>query len=435
MTAAHEINFDGLIGPSHNYAGLSHGNVASATNKGGVSRPKAAALQGLAKMRLVMSLGLAQGLLPPHPRPGYAMLRMLGFAGNDAHMAARCWQDDPVLFANLFSASAMWTANAATISPSADTADGRLHVSPANLVSHFHRAQEAPFTHKVLATLFADARHFAVHAPLPMLAHFGDEGAANHGRLCASHGDSGLELFVYGEKPGGRFPARQTLRASQAIARRHGLMAARTLFVQQSSHAIESGAFHNDVVSVANGNLLFTHEATFEQRDTAHAAIRAAMPDAILVEVAEADVPLQDAIKSYLFNSQLVTLPDKSMALILPGEVRETESTSRYLDRLLQMNTPIKTAHIIDVRESMRNGGGPACLRLRVAVTDAEHAALDPRFLLTDAKIVRLEQVVESTYPDEISADRLGDPHLLAQVQRATEAIYACLDLGHLLDG
>ena len=26
---AYEVNFDGLVGPTHNYAGLSYGNVAS----------------------------------------------------------------------------------------------------------------------------------------------------------------------------------------------------------------------------------------------------------------------------------------------------------------------------------------------------------------------------------------------------------------------
>jgi succinylarginine dihydrolase len=428
-----EINFDGLIGPSHNYAGLSVGNVASFSNKGGVAKPKMAALQGLAKMRTVMALGLVQGVLPPHPRPAYAALQSLGFSGNDAEMAAQCWREDPVLFANVFSASAMWTANAGTISPSADTRDGKLHVSPANLVSNLHRAQEPPFTHKLLSTLFANDRFFVVHPPLPMKAHFGDEGAANHGRLCLSHGHQGVEIFVFAEKQDGKFPARQTLRASQAIARRHQLPADRTLFLQQSNRAIECGAFHNDVVSVANGRVLFTHEAAFEHRDAAYASIRAAMPEAVVVEVAEADVPLKDAIKSYLFNSQLLTLPDDSMALVLPSEVQETASTRAYLEKLLKLDTPIQAAQIIDVRESMRNGGGPACLRLRVSANDDEFAALDQRFLLTEQKISALESIVQQTYPEEIESTGLGDPVLHRQVMAATQAVYACLGLSALL--
>ncbi len=430
---AQEINFDGLIGPSHNYAGLSLGNIASAGNKGGISRPKAAALQGLAKMRRVMNLGLAQGVLPPHPRPHGDTLAALGFRGTQGQMAAACWRDDPLLFANLFSASAMWTANAGTISPSADTADGKLHVSPANLVSNLHRSREADFTHRLLTKLFADQKHFVVHAALPMAAQFGDEGAANHGRLCASHGAPGIELFVYGENPDGRYPARQTLRASAAIARRHLLPPEHQLFIQQSNRAIEAGAFHNDVVSVANGRVLFTHEAAFEKPDDAYAALRAAMPDVQILIVPEAEVPLADAIKSYLFNSQLLSLADGSMALILPGEAQEIASTRGYIETLLGRDTPIKAAHFIDVRESMRNGGGPACLRLRVAVTEAEQAALDARFLLTEQKIAALEQAVQQTYPDEIAPEQLGDPALQTQVHAATLAVYDCLGLAELL--
>ncbi len=431
--SAQEINFDGLIGPSHNYAGLSLGNIASAGNKGGVSKPKAAALQGLAKMRRVMNLGLVQGVLPPHPRPHGDTLTALGFVGTPEQRHAACWRADPQLFANLFSASAMWTANAGTISPSADTADGKLHVSPANLVSNLHRSREAVFTHTLLATLFADTKYFVVHPPLPMAAQFGDEGAANHGRLCASHGAPGFQLFVYGENPDGRYPARQTLRASAAIARRHLLPPERAIFIQQSNRAIDAGAFHNDVVSVANGTVLFAHEAAFEKPDDAYAALRAAMPDVQLIIVPEADVPLADAIKSYLFNSQLLTLADGSMALVLPGEAQENAATRAYIENLLGRDTPIRRAHFIDVRESMRNGGGPACLRLRVAVTASEQAALDARFLLTDQKIAALEQTVQQTYPEEIASGQLGDPALHAQVHMATRAVYACLGLEELL--
>ena len=69
LMALREINFDGIIGPSHNYAGLSLGNLASTRNAGQVSQPRAAALQGIDKMRANLALGLAQGIFVPHPRP------------------------------------------------------------------------------------------------------------------------------------------------------------------------------------------------------------------------------------------------------------------------------------------------------------------------------------------------------------------------------
>jgi succinylarginine dihydrolase len=389
-------------------------------------------LQGLAKMRMVIGLGLTQGLLLPHPRPNPQALKRYGFHGSPAEMAAACWQTDPVLLANLCSASAMWTANAATISPSADTADRRLHATPANLAYNLHRALEVDFTSAQLQLLFADQAHFAVHAPLPGGLHFGDEGAANHGRFSASHGAAGVELFVYGDNPHGRFPARQRRKASEAVARLHGLDPTRAVFVQQSNVAIEAGAFHNDVVSVANGRVLFTHEQAFAERDQAYAAIRAAFPALELIEVSEAEVPLIDAIRSYLFNSQLLTLPDGGMALVLPKEVEEIPSTAAYVRALPSRNTAIREVRIIDVRESMKNGGGPACLRLRVAVTPQEQAALDPRFLLDDSKITRLEELVSRHWPEEIHPDQLGDPALHTQTLTAWTALIDLLGLREL---
>src|SRR5687768_11173563 len=179
---AYEVNFDGLVGPTHNYAGLSYGNVASMSHKRSVSSPRQAALQGLAKMKFLADLGVKQAVLPPHPRPDIAALRRIGFTGSDADVLAKVQREDPVLLAAVSSSSSMWAANAATVSPSADTSDGRMHFTPANLVSLFHRSLEAPTTAAVLRAIFNDEKHFAHHPPLPATMHFSDEGAANHTR-------------------------------------------------------------------------------------------------------------------------------------------------------------------------------------------------------------------------------------------------------------
>ena len=189
-----EINFDGIVGPSHNYSGLSLGNLASTTNKGMIAYPRAAALQGIDKMRHNLGLGLAQGLLLPHRRPNRIWLESLGTSIEEVPDTLR-----PAAF----SASAMWAANAATVSPAPDTADGRCHLTVANLRTMAHRSHEWPATLAQLELAFADERHFAVHAPVP--AAFGDEGAANHMRLSPSHGETGVEIFVYGLR-GGAFP-------------------------------------------------------------------------------------------------------------------------------------------------------------------------------------------------------------------------------------
>jgi len=420
--SAIEINFDGLIGPSHNYAGLSLGNVASASNAGAVSRPREAALQGLGKMRRLMDLGLVQGFLPPQRRPHWPVLQRLGFRGSAAEVCAAAWRADPGLLARAMSASAMWTANAATVSPAADSGDGRCHLTVANLASMAHRSIEAEDTHRVLARVFADPRHFAVHAPVP--SSYGDEGAANHMRMARQHGAPGIELFVYGEARPGGFPARQDRRASEAVARLHGLDPARTCFIAQSRAAIDAGAFHNDVVAVANEGVLLVHEQAFEDQPGVLAEILRKLPEAVIVEVPVAEVSLADAIGSYLFNSQIVTLPSGEMALVVPAETQDCAPVKAWLDRFIGGNGPVGRLEVMNVRESMRNGGGPACLRLRVVTDEAGRAAIDPAFLLDAPRWEQLHRLVEAHWPEAIDPAELGQ----ADVWQAWGAAYDALD-------
>ena len=422
-----ELNFDGLIGPTHNYAGLSLGNIASASNAGATARPRAAAVQGLAKMRVCMRLGLGQGFLLPHDRPNVALLRSLGFGGTDPHVLATAYGADPALLGAAMSASAMWAANAATVSPAPDCADGRTHFSTANLSTNLHRSIEAAETHAQLASIFADLRHFSLHPPLP--GPLGDEGAANHMRMGAGHGSPGIEIFVYGDRQPGGFPARQHRAASEAVARRHGLAPARVYFARQSDTAIQAGAFHNDVVAVSNETLLFAHEQAFADTPALHSFIEANVPGAQLITVPSALVSLEDAVSSYLFNSQLVTLPEGGMALILPAEARENPSVSSWIDGLLAGNGPIRAAYALDVRESMRNGGGPACLRLRVVVDEAAEAAIDPRFLLDDRRWEALHRLVEAEWPETIGPGDLAHPDLWRAATAARRALLAWMGL------
>jgi succinylarginine dihydrolase len=410
-----EINFDGIIGPSHNYAGLSPGNLAATRNRGLTAHPRAAALQGIAKMRANLRLGLAQGILLPHARPDRRWLASL--AADYEHAA-------PHLQAQAMSASAMWAANAATVSPAPDTADGRCHLTVANLATMPHRSHEWPETLAQLRLAFADPA-FAVHDPVP--PPFGDEGAANHMRLAASHDTPGVEVFVYGIS-GGPFPARQHPDASYAIARRHGLDPTRTLFVQQSEEAIAAGAFHNDVVAVANGRVLFAHEHAFADKERFYDELRAALPEVEIVEVSAAEVSLADAIASYLFNAQLVTLPSGETALIVPDEARETKSVWAWLEAHVAGNGPIRQVEVVDVRQSMANGGGPACLRLRVV---ADPATVDPRFLVDEARLDLIASVVEAHWPEAIGSDEIADPALVARIEAAHRALLKALKLSN----
>ena len=412
-----EINFDGIVGPSHNYAGLSFGNVASMNHAGQISQPRAAALQGLEKMRANLALGLSQGIFLPHPRPNRAWL---------SELAEDIERAEKPLAAAAMSASAMWAANAATVSPAPDTGDGKCHLTVANLRTMPHRSHEWPATLAQLRVAFgSDA--FAVHDPIPPA--FGDEGAANHMRISPAYGEPGVEVFVYGVS-GGAFPARQHVEASKAIARKHGLDPSRMIFAAQSEDAIAAGAFHNDVVAVANERVLFAHEKAFADKNALVGQCSALVPGFEYVEVPEAQVPLADAVRSYLFNAQLVTPPDGQPTLIVPTEARQTPSVWQWIERHVAGNGPIRRVEVVDVGESMANGGGPACLRLRVV---ADPATIDPRFLVDEAKLDRIADVVGRSWPEQIHSDELQNPVLLREIEAAREALLENLDLAQLI--
>ena len=431
-----EANADGLIGPTHSYAGLSPGNLASSLNKGEASNPRAAVLQGLDKMRRLADLGLPQYVLPPHDRPNIPFLRSLGFTGSDARVLEQAWKDAPSFAAAACSASPMWAANAATVTPSADSADGRVHFTPANLVTNLHRSLEHRQTTRALDALFPDQDRFAVHDALPSVAHLADEGAANHVRLCADHGLPGVNLLVWGREAyepwSGPYPARQTREASEAIARRHG--ASGPVLARQSRAAIAGGTFHNDVVCVGALDTLFHHDLAFEDTAGTHGAIRAAAIgfEPIFVEVSSADLPLADAISSYLFNSMLVSLPGEDrLTLICPTETRDNARSHAVAQGLVTSNGPIGRVEYVDVRQSMHNGGGPACLRLRVVLTEAEQAATNPAMRMNDALHARLSQWGNTHYRDTLTPADLADPALLDESRQALDELTGILDLGN----
>ena len=439
-----EANFDGLVGPTHNYAGLSFGNVASRQNEKSVANPLAAARQGLRKMKQLADLGFAQGVLPPQERPSLRLLRELGFGGKEADALAKAAKEAPELLAAASSASAMWTANAATVSPSADTPDRRVHFTPANLCSKLHRAIEHEATRRALEAVFADREHFVVHEALPGTPALGDEGAANHTRFCGEYGARGVEFFVYGRSEyqaapqPKRFPARQTFEASRAVAHRHGLAEDATVFAQQHPEVIDAGVFHNDVIAVGNRNTLFCHERAFLAQQTVYDELRkklAAHGAALhVIEVPDAQVSVADAVSSYLFNSQLLSRADGSQILVVPQECRENAHVAEYLDELAARSGPIGEVRAFDLRESMKNGGGPACLRLRVVLDDDERAAVAPGVWIDDTLFTRLDGWIGKHYRDRLAPQDLADPKLLEESRTALDELTQILGLGSLYD-
>jgi succinylarginine dihydrolase len=438
---AYEVNFDGLIGPTHNYAGLSYGNLASARNRGSISSPRAAALQGLEKMKRLHGMGIKQGVLPPQPRPVFSFLRRMGFDGSEEQIITRAAADHPLLLANAYSASAVWAANAATVSPGADTRDGKVHFTPANLVATLHRSLEPEYTAHILRQIFADPALFVHHEPLPAQAFCADEGAANHVRFASGHGRPGVEMLVYGRKAQGgvlpeKYPARQTDEACRTIVRHHRLDPDRVMLVQQNPAVVDQGVFHNDVISVANETTFLYHEDAFV--DTPAVVDRLEhMLDGTLTRlcITRKQVSVAEAVDTYLFNSQLITLPHGGMALIAPLECRGSGPVSDYLEGLLAAeDNPVTAVHYFDVRQSMQNGGGPACLRLRVVLTEKELAAVHPHVLFDEQLYARLTAWVQAHYREALEPQDLADPALANESRTALNALEEILQLKLLGD-
>lgn len=433
---AREVNFDGLVGLTHHYAGLSFGNEASTKHQFRVSNPKLAAKQGLLKMKALADAGFPQGVIAPQDRPNVPVLRQLGFTGTDAQVVERAAKQAPQLLSAASSASSMWVANAATVSPSADSLDGRVHLTVANLNNKFHRASEAPTTENLLHAIFRDQRYFSVHGALPQVAMFGDEGAANHNRLGGEYGDPSVQLFVYGREEAkaglvpARYPARQTLEASEAIVRVNQVRPEQVVYAQQNPAVIDQGVFHNDVIAVSNRQVLFCHEHAFLHQQALYATLRQKVPDFMALEVPANRVSVADAVATYLFNSQLLSRDDGRMLLVLPEEARQHEGVWGYLNELLTADNPVSELKVFDLRESMANGGGPACLRLRVVLNEAEQRAVNPAVMINDALFSTLNDWVDRRYRDRLTQADLTDPLLLREGREALDELTKILDLG-----
>lgn len=441
---AYEVNFDGIVGPTHNYSGLSYGNIASINSKFNISNPKAAALQGLKKMKFLSDLGIKQAIIPPQERPYLPFLKDIGFRGSDADILKKAFLETPEVFIACCSAAAMWTANAATVCPSIDSIDKLVHITPANLSSKFHRSIESEATYIILKKIFKDHSRFIIHSPLPPGTYFADEGAANHNRFCKTYGEVGIQLFVYGKSTfkesrvlTKKYPARQCLEASEAIVRIHQIPSEKVLFARQNPKAIDEGVFHNDVISVANENVFFYHETAFEKteevtQEICDKVLKYCLAEMTLLKVSEKEVSLKDAVASYLFNSQIVTLEDGTMSMIAPFECSQTPSVKEFLTNLLKREQPIKSIHYINLHESMANGGGPACLRMRVVLNETELKSIHQGVLLDYQLYNKLEKWINCHYRDRLSINDLADPQLLEENRYALDELTKLLEMGSI---
>ena len=435
MTYSGEINFDGLIGPTHNYAGLSQGNLASQKHLNQTSNPKAAALQGLNKMRLIMDQGIPQGFFLPHERPHLMTLRAIGFGGTDEEVINQAAKKNPALLKNVYSASSMWSANAATFSPSIDSNDQKIHITPANLNSMFHRSIEHEFTKTQLELMFGGVAK--VHEPIKNISGYGDEGAANHLRVSAQHLMPGFQIFVYGSSAfevHQGIIARQAEEISQAVSTQHQLDPDRVLFLKQNEQAIHSGSFHNDIVSLANEEVFIFHQEAFADRVELERVLHQ-LKDHVKgfhpIEILSKDISLDDLVSSYLLNSQLITVKNNEMMMLLPEEVQNHGNCMKWLEEI-KSSSPIKRFEFVDIRQSMMNGGGPACLRFKAVVNSDELDKINKKFLLSPEKLINLRALVSKHYRDRINPDDLLDIKLMEESYLFLDELTQLLGIGSI---
>ena len=151
-------------------------------------------------------------------------------------------------------------------------------------------------------------------------------------------------------------------------------------------------------------------------------------------EVKQDELSVADAVSTYLFNSELLETAPGKFTLIAPSECSNHAGVARVVERL-QGQGALDTVHYLDVRESMRNGGGPACLRLRVVLTPEQERAMHQGVVYNPEMHNRLAGWVTTHYRDRLVFDDLRDPELVRELDRAYNELEGLLDMKGLYDG
>ena len=398
----HYCCIDTIIGPTYHYGGLALGNTHSLDHKHVVANPKKAALQGLSKMKLLRDHGISQYVLPAYVRDYKGLVQ--GYYNNQGDFEdnlKRLYDENLDIFSSFFSASSAWLANAWTMTPSIDSSDGRYHVSPASLNACFHRQLDVKQTIAILTNRLCSKTYITCHHPSP----FFDEGAANMIRLSA--GGKGLYLFVSGSSDTKRFKSRHDKRSWQRLVSQHQLDPDYVIYLTQHPDAIDAGVFHNDVISFGVDDLLVVHENAFvDQPNYCDTILERYFScfgtDLTLIQIPDSILPLKDAVNSYFFNSQLVRKDDNRYLLLVPSRCKGLPVMDYFVSIVAKKWESQLEIMVCDVEESIKNGGGPACLRNSMDVYDDPKLIFDDRYLFTLEKYDDFVRLVNQYYPSSL---------------------------------
>ncbi|HYQ17449.1 MAG TPA: N-succinylarginine dihydrolase, partial [Polyangiaceae bacterium] len=189
------------------------------------------------------------------------------------------------------------------------------------------------------------------------------------------------------------------------------------------------------VLAVGNGSLLLLHERAFVDTAALLDELRARLgADFRAIVGSEAELPLKDAVAAYPFNSQLLTLPSGQMHIVAPLEAHNNAAARRFLERALAECSLISGIDYLDVNGSMKNGGGPACLRLRVPLDAAQLDHVLPSVSFDEQLEQKLTSIVERRYRDRLSLADIADPQLVREAHTALDELTQALGLGSVYD-
>ena len=371
-----QVFIDCMPGPTNHFGGHAFGNMASMTAKGQHSNPKKAALEWIEKINKLKKIGAYQLILPPHRRPLAHYLK------------------HPQL--NELSSGFIWMANAGHFIPNSDTSKRYHQFIPANMNATYHRKYEHMFNTYWIKQILKNIPH-QLHGPLSS----DDEGAANTVRLWNK--DIGIHVAVYGHK-NTHFPSRQNEDSIKELQEKTNIL---TLFkLQQKSIAIDHGVFHNDVICFGFKNTLFCHEHAFENQNEKLNNLKKIFhqktnENLTIIEIKESELTLDECISTYLFNSQVI-IQKNNIILLCPSTVKRNNK-SLSITNQWQQKGYFSDVQYIDIKSSLMNGGGPACLRLCMYLNGNEIKKIPKQFWASENKIKELTKFINTEYPQASS--------------------------------
>ena len=169
---------------------------------------------------------------------------------------------------------------------------------------------------------------------------------------------------------------------------------------------------------------MLIHERAWENQAATLHRIRARVPDLRVFQVSSRDLSLEQAVTSYLFNSQLLETSD---GWLLNAPIECADGAARMVVDRLERDGFVDRVRFNDLRQSMDGGGGPACLRLRLPLTEDEFRLLPETLMMTEERVEKLRSWVKKWYPSILRIEDLADAGFARRARKCSQALVEVL--------